>query len=64
MVTLNQFFLQGGEFFKAIAEHSKAVLKVIFLTKANEICRHDHSSKNRSNDAYRFFSVKMSVLIN
>ena len=28
------------------AKHSKAVLKLIFLTKADEICRHDYSNNH------------------
>ena len=36
------------------AKRTKAVLKLIFLTKANEVWRRDYSSKNASNDAFHF----------
>ena len=36
------------------AKHSKTVLRIIFLTKANEICRHDYSSKNMLKDVFHF----------
>ena len=36
-------------------KHSKAVLKLIFLAKANKNCRYDCSSKKMSNDTSQFF---------
>ena len=39
----------------------KAVSKLIFLTKVNEICRHCYLSKNMSNDAF-YFSVIITEL--
>ena len=36
------------------AKYSKAVLKFIFLTKVNKICKHDYSSRNMSNDTFPF----------
>ena len=45
------------------AKHSKAVLRLIFLIKRNEICRFDYLCKNMSNDAFHFSASIIRTLV-